>query len=298
MLAAPSAALVEMPGAWQPRTRRENSRPLTSHDRWRLDWRCRGYRWPNVSEICPDLLTEAQRLLSLADTRGVPLRLIGGVAVRLRAGGCFPERLVRSYGDLDFMSAKGASGSVGRLLGDAGYEGDRPFNALEGKHRLIFYDLANQRKIDVFLGEFSMCHRIPVGQRISVDPVSIPLAELLLTKLQVVQLNEKDLTDTLALLAAHEVAATDGDAVNGARIASLCASDWGLWRTITANLRTCRERAGDYELGDVQERVVERIDALLDWIDVEPKTRRWGLRARVGERVRWYELPEEVEQEA
>jgi hypothetical protein len=125
----------------------------------------------------------------------------------------------------------------------------------------------------------------------------VPLAELLLTKLQIIEVNEKDIRDTVLLLHGHPIEDHDDDAVNAARIAELCASDWGLWRTITANLQRCREHIGDYQLDDGDsERIAGRFDQLLERVEAEPKSRGWKLRARVGERKRWYDLPEEVSQ--
>jgi len=126
---------------------------------------------------------------------------------------------------------------------------------------------------------------------------TVPLAELLLTKLQIIEVNEKDVRDTVLLLYGHDVGEHDDDTVNAARVAELCAADWGLWRTITANLERCREHVDNYELGpEAQQRVSGRFDKLLARIEDEPKSRGWKLRAKVGERKRWYELPEEVSQ--
>ena len=114
-------------------------------------------------------------------------------------------------------------------------------------------------------------------------------------KLQIAQLNEKDVRDTLALLHGHPVGETDGETVNAARVSELCARDWGLWRTITGNLATCREYVDRYDLSqEEKERIRGRLDRLLERIEREPKSRAWKLRARIGERKRWYELPEEV----
>ena len=119
----------------------------------------------------------------------------------------------------------------------------------------------------------------------------------MLTKLQIVELNEKDVRDTLLLFHTHDVGDSDVDVLNAGRIAQLCASDWGLWRTITHNLQRCRERIGDYDLPESdRQRIADRIGSVLDRIEAEPKSRGWKLRARIGERKRWYELPEEVAQ--
>jgi len=243
--------------------------------------------------IEPDIVAEGRRLVALAAAAGAKIRLLGGVAIRLRTES-MPAALTRFYGDLDFVAAGGAGPEVSRLFAEAGYRADGPFNTLHGKRRQLFYDDAQGRKVDVFVGEFAMCHRIPVDERLLLEPATLPLAELLLTKLQVVELNEKDVRDAVALLHGHEVAERDGDAVNAERVAELCARDWGLWRTITRNLEGCRADVGSYELppGEAAE-TVRRFDALLERIEREPKSRGWRMRARVGERVRWYELPEE-----
>jgi hypothetical protein len=243
--------------------------------------------------IEPDVIAEGKRLLARASEAGVPLRLLGGVAIKLRAPADLPPAFAREYADLDFATAKKAAGRATELFRSSGYTPQTAFNALHGGERLLFFDDEHDRQIDVFVGAFSMCHKIPLDDRIAVDHTSIPLAELLLTKLQVIELNEKDVRDTLALVHDHPVGDRDGDELNGTRVAELCAADWGLWRTITQNLGVCRAFADSY---DVPDRGVldERLDDLLERIDRAPKGRGWKLRARVGDRKRWYELPEEV----
>lgn len=241
----------------------------------------------------PEIVEEARRLLGAAEQADIGLRLLGGVAIRLRTP--IPDALAREYGDLDFVGAPGSSSGLRKVFVDAGYEQDQAFNALHGARRLIFLDAANLRKADVFVGQFEMCHKVPVAERLALEPATLPLAELLLTKLQIVELNEKDVRDALALLLGHDVGEEDGELVNAGRVAALCANDWGLWRTITANLRALDAHTASYALSPQERaRVSSRIRALLERIEAEPKSRAWRLRARVGERVRWYELPEEV----
>jgi len=178
-----------------------------------------------------------------------------------------------------------------------GYEADRVFNTTNGHRRLLYYDPPHGRQVDVFVGAFEMCHTIPITQRIQLHPSAIPLAELLLTKMQIVQLNEKDQFDILTMLYHHDVTESDdsGDMVNAARVAELCAADWGLWRTVTMNIERARGAVQRFELAPHDEEiVVSRLDDLRRRIDSEPKSTKWKLRARVGERVKWYEEPEEV----
>ena len=237
-----------------------------------------------------DIVNEGRRVLGAAREAGLTVRLLGGVAVNVRSRG-LPPALTREYKDLDFATAKKSSGDLQKLLRELGYEPHVTFNAMNGKERLLFYDNPNGRQVDVFVSSFRMCHEIPLEKRLPIDDDTVPLAELLLTKLQIIELNEKDVRDTVALLLEHDV--TDDDAgVNAAHVASLCAEDWGLWRTISHNLETLRSRLDAYDVD--REVVSNRVSSILERIETAPKSRSWRMRAKVGERKRWYELPEEV----
>jgi len=241
-----------------------------------------------------EIADEAHRILGAASAAEVPLRLIGGLAVLFHADSLHPA-LVRAYKDIDLATPKGQGRKVAELMTSLGYEPAKEFNALNGSRRLLFYDLPNERQVDVFVGTFEMCHVIPIGDRLSLDPTTIPLAELLLTKMQVVELNEKDMTDIVAILHHHDVAEHDDDAVNAAFVARLAAEDWGLWRTTRMNVERVREQARAVGLSDEEYRtVMDRLDRLWERIEAEPKSRGWRLRDRVGDRKRWYETPDEV----
>ena len=125
--------------------------------------------------------------------------------------------------------------------------------------------------------------------------MTIPLAELLLTKLQIVQLTDRDIRDIYSMAYHHPVSAGDGTGIEGDFIADLCAKDWGLWRTCTSTIEQSIARLPDYALAsEASELIASRLSALLKQIEASPKTARWKLRARVGDRVRWYDEPEET----
>jgi hypothetical protein len=209
------------------------------------------------------------------------------VAVRLRAEDGLPPVFEREYADHDWISSKGASSSAQKFFEKQGYKPHTRFNSLNGREHLLFFDESHDRQVDVFVGSFRMSHEIPFGKRLDSEPLTIPLAELLLTKLQIVELNEKDVKDALALLYDHPVEDEDGDSVNGGQIAKLCASDWGLWRTFTANLESLGDHIGRYDLPEEdQERIADRIRALQEHIEGEPKTFGWKVRSKKGDRKR------------
>jgi hypothetical protein len=249
-----------------------------------------------TSHSRPDVVEEARRIAEEADRDGLPLRLLGGVAVRLRAKDGLSPAFEREYADLDWITPKGNSRETQRFFERLGYSPQIRFNAIYGRERLLFLDEQHDRQVDVLVGVFRMSHEIPFGERLALEPVTVPLAELLLTKLQIIELNEKDVRDALALLCDHPVEDQDGDAINGAHTARLCASDWGLWRTFTANLDSLNAHLGRYELSDEDKRrITGRIQELQARIEEEPKSFGWKMRAKIGDRKRWYNLPEEVE---
>lgn len=240
-----------------------------------------------------DPVAESRRLIGAAQRKGVAVRTLGGVAVSLQAPEGRPL-LPRAIKDIDLVAKKGTRTAVTQVLVEEGYVADKMFNVLHGSRRLLFYDEPNQRKLDVFVGEFSMCHPIPIADRLDKDPLTVPLAELLLTKLQIVELTERDQRDIYNLAYHHEVTAENGTGIEGRFVAELCSRDWGLWRTSRGTIERCLTNVVEYDLdAGAVDLIKERLRRLWEHIDKAPKSAKWKLRARVGDRVKWYEEPEE-----
>jgi hypothetical protein len=246
----------------------------------------------------PDAIVvdEARRLGESAAARGVSLRVVGGVAVALHTNGDVHPALQRTYRDIDLVTRRKGEREALKLLLDAGYESNERFNSMVGVHnRLVLYDNRNGRQIDVFVGEFKMCHTIPLD-RLEADSPTVPLAELLLTKLQIVRLNEKDVQDIAAILLEHPVGIGDSETINSSRVAELLAVDWGLWRTSRGSVDYVRGALERLALAQAERDLVrERLDALWECVERQPKSLKFRTRARVGDRTRWYEEPDEVE---
>ena len=240
-----------------------------------------------------DPVQESRRLIAAADRKGVAVRALGGVAVQLQspAGGPILPRPIR---DIDLVTRRDTRKVVAEVLVEQGYVADEMFNALHGSRRLLFYDEPNQRKLDVFVGEFAMCHPIPIADRLEKEPLTVPLAELMLTKLQIVELTERDQRDIYSLAYHHEVTTENGSGIEGRYVAELCSRDWGLWRTVRGTIERCTTNVDRYELGgEAVALITKRLKDLWANIDEAPKSTKWRLRSRVGDRVRWYEEPEE-----
>ncbi len=236
-------------------------------------------------------------MLDEARIRGIILRLFGGVAVLYHCPSASHRALQRSYPDLDFFGTSKQSRSIQKLFSDLGYEPNQRFNALNGDTRLIFEDPANQRRADIFLDILHMCHTLHIGKRLAQDDYTITISDLLMTKLQIVEINEKDVRDIIAILQDHDVANSvapgDKEKIDSNYIAGLCASDWGLDTTITLTLKKIPGLITRYDLAESEKATVqERINRFLEAIEDAPKSLKWKMRAVVGEKKRWYDLPE------
>lgn len=238
---------------------------------------------------------EALRVVHAAQQQGIILRLLGGLAVRLHSPSATHRSLARPYPDLDFATPHKRARDIEDLFQELGYTPNKTFNLLNGDVRLLFYDEPHHRQVDIFLAQFSMCHKIPITERLHLEPLTIPLAELLLTKLQIVQMNEKDIRDICALLLDHPLGESDDETINIERITQLTSDDWGLFKTCTESLKKVRRYIVTVEMnGDRRDTLLARIGGLEAAMHHAPKTMRWKMRERIGERIRWYDLPEEV----
>lgn len=240
-----------------------------------------------------DPVAEGTRIAEAAAERGLSLRLLGGVAVAILCPSARQPPLRREYKDIDLATDGASKEQVALLVESLGYAPDREFNMLHGHRRLFFWDEVNHRQVDVFVNDANLCHRVELKERLAVRPLTLSLADLTVLKLQVVETNEKDYLDICALFTDHEPS-EDESGINLDYIAGLAASDWGLWRTLgmvaERSERFARELPG-FAAGEV---VAGRLRGLRAALDTVPKSRGWKLRARVGDRKRWYELPEEV----
>lgn len=235
---------------------------------------------------------EGERLARAARDAGLDLVLLGGVAVWLRCPSARSAPLARPYGDADFAGRAGDRRAITAFMEAHGYEPDTLFNALHGASRLNFRDPARDRPVDVLLDRFTMCHTLDLRPSLDGGELTLGLADLLLTKLQVVALNDKDLRDICALLLDHPL---ENGEIEPARFLDVTRGDWGFEHTIHGTLAALPQRIEALGLdAGAAAAIVARADELARILHAAPKTQRWKLRARIGERVRWYEEPEEA----
>jgi hypothetical protein len=241
------------------------------------------------------MVAAGRSIVAQAAASSIPVRLVGGVAIWIRGSPAARAALGRSYPDVDLVAHKRQSRALRQVLEETGFEPERVFNATHGARRLLYHGPGGWQ-VDVFLDTFEMSHTLDLGVRLEAEPETLAAAELLLTKLQVAEINAKDLSDAAMLLWDHEPSGSDGPGrLNVARMAAVCGADWGLYTTVTDNLGACADQLGGLlAAGPDRERIGGRISAITGALAAAPKTVGWQLRAKVGRRKRWYQLPEEV----
>jgi len=250
-----------------------------------------------MSQILPAIADEARRVIEAAERQGIHLRLVGGLAIHLQCPSTRLPVLQRPYADMDMLTSRAGGQRLGEFFHAQGYAANRQLNALNGDRRQQYCDETHQRFVDIFVGDFEMCHKIPLGERLTVEPLTLPLAELFLTKAQIIELNHKDVLDLLALLLDCPVGEGDNARINGVVVASLCAKDWGLYTTVNLTLQKLETllKSGAVALDEAQvAQIVSRMGELRGMMEAAPKTLAWQARARIGTRLRWYEEVEEV----
>jgi hypothetical protein len=240
-----------------------------------------------------DPIEEAGRIGEAAAKKKLSLKLLGGAGIHLHSASAHRAPLRRKYGDLDYAISNRDRKGVLDLFPSLGYEANERFNLMQGDRRLYFYDADHSRQVDVFIDVFRMSHVIDLRGRLDHEGPCATPSDLLLSKLQIYELNRKDLVDLVALLLDHPVEPTWGDEViDSTYIARVAAGDWGMYRTLQVNTEKLRATLGELDVD--RELVKSRLDQLWSAVEAQSKPLKWKLRAQVGDRVQWYELPEEV----
>src|SRR5208283_3840575 len=198
-------------------------------------------------------IDEAKRIMEVARQRKITLRLFGGVSFYFRCPSAKHRILQRDYVDIDYMGRSKQSREIKQLFEELGYTPRERFNAMQGFRRLIFNDIEHQRRVDIFLDVFEMCHKFNFKDRLELDQYTISLADMLATKLQIVEINEKDVKDILSMFIDHDVGTTDApEVINGAYLAKLCADDWGIYKTFVTNVDRILGMINDFGLDDAE----------------------------------------------
>lgn len=237
------------------------------------------------------MLNRAIEVIDKANNEGITLRVIGGAAIALIAKKG-SELYPRVYKDIDYFGLSSQSSKISKFLEGIGLIPNKRFNALHGHTRLMFFDPIINSTVDVFLDEFIMCHKLVLKDRLRIMKYTIPTSDLFLTKMQIIQLTENDEKDIAALLYDVELGERDDEkTMDYNYIAKILSEDWGFYKTYTIN----HEKILKFLINDKNREIIEpKLLKLREIIEKHPKSIKWKMRAKIGEKVKWYEEPEEV----
>src|SRR5947208_2932186 len=232
-----------------------------------------------------EYVDKALDLVEQARQQGIEFRILGSLAYRLHCPahiGLF-EEMQRDLTDVDLAADSRQRKEARRFLEGRGYVIDHDLLVTTEGKRYAFTEPGSGMVVDIFFDELFFCHPIPLRDRLGLDYPTITPTDLLLEKTQIVEINPKDIKDSLVLLLEHPLDSNAPDAVDAGYVARLLAGDWGFWYTVTTNLEVLRRHLADGGLGAEQAATVEqRIGELEQAIEEEPKTGKWKLRARIG----------------
>jgi hypothetical protein len=245
-----------------------------------------------VTTPLADTIAEARRIAGEAEAQKLGVKLLGGAGIHIHSESAQKAPLKRKYGDLDYAIPTRDRKRVLDFFPSLGYEANERFNLMQGDRRLYFYDAHNGRQVDIFIDVMRMSHVIDLRNRLGHSGPCASPSDLLVSKLQIYEVNRKDLVDLTALLLDHPIASNEDEAIDPAYVAGLASGDWGLYRTLQLNveklLATLDELDVDRDLAR------HRMNEIWGAVEARPKPLKWRARARVGDRMTWYELPEEV----
>ncbi len=232
-------------------------------------------------------LEAAEQIIEAGEKSGIRLRLLGGLAFKRLCPSANSGGLYRENKDIDLVGRREDAKRIMKTMESLGYKPRDVFNKLNMGQRFIYYDMGNKRRVDIFLDEFVMCHKFNFKERLLPGEYTLPLTDLVMTKLQVVEMTEKEYRDLTAAFWDHDVA---GRGIDARQIAEACAKDWGLYTTFSKSLISLRNWGKSHRVQD-EEKVASRINKVLAQMESEPKSLGWRVRARIGEKARWYDLP-------
>lgn len=254
-------------------------------------------------------IEEALRIVDEGKKRNITIRVMGALAVRIHSLELadFHRGLKRlgapgrEFTDIDLMTQNKSSNQMKPFFQSIGYIPDKSEYIVHmWALRHIYHEPKKSLHVDVFFDKLEMSHTIDFRNVLGLDCPTIPLAELLLEKLQIVHINEKDIKDSITLLRAHSLADHDKETINVKRISDLLSDDWGFWYTVTMNLGKIRSYAAKYHEENLMsqtdlEDVLLKTDQIAHEIESRPKSVKWKMRSRVGPKKKWYKDVEDIQ---
>ncbi len=239
-----------------------------------------------------ELESEWQQIMRAVASAKTILREMGALAIWLRCPQARALLLAPEKKHLEFAGHASQRDAIRRAFESVGYQTNLAPDEFRSAPRLAFTNLARGVTVEICLNTFAMYHQLDLTPYLT--PEDAPLAEtaLLLLRLQLVEMSETGLRELGALLREHEISArAEPGKIDLMQITRLCADQWGWYKTVTMNLQRILPFAVKSVPSGDNTIVVERAARIRQAIGDAPKSLRWQTRARLGENVRWYDVP-------
>lgn len=238
-------------------------------------------------DISPKDVSESERILQRATENDIILRLAGGLAIREHC-----KEIVfceRKYADIDFVGLSHQSHQIIKTFEELGYIEKRSMTIATSGTRLLFEKPGSADHVDVFLDKINIEHMIDLRNRLANEERTVSVSDLLLIKLAISRLNEKDFRDMFTLLKDLKVGYDDtAGTINADYIAKLCSSSWGLHKDILMNIERCLDFVNNYDFQpDERARIIDILEILKARILTHHKSTHWKLRALFGTSIPW-----------
>ena len=236
-----------------------------------------------------EFIDNAVKIVEEARKRDIVLRIIGAIALKLH---CPKHKYIitRELSDIDLVGYSKQKSKHEKLLAELGFQ-KRPQSLVTAySARDIYFDPEGGLIVDIFLDELRMCHTVNFRGRLELDYPTISLADILLSKMQIVELTEKDVHDMFILLREHDIGDNEYETINCNYITDILSKDWGFYHTVTTNLKKVKNLLSEYKELTEEDRndISAKIDKILDAIEKKPKSFRWKARAKIGTAKKWY----------
>jgi hypothetical protein len=238
-------------------------------------------------DLRDERILEAQRIIDAGQANNVLLRLIGGLAIRRHCeiiGFC-----ERDYSDIDMVGLRKQSAQIIKVMEELGYQEDSQVALSTAGQRMLFLKPGSTDHVDVFLDTFEMEHSIDLKHRLTIEKYTISISDLLLSKLQIHQLNEKDVRDILTIVKDIPQGTMDEPGIiNVTYLAELCAKDWGLYQDVNTNIEQVLQLVHNYSLSPTEtQRIRQGLQHIQTTLEQAPKSLKWQFRNRIGKRKAW-----------
>lgn len=270
---------------------------------------------PNLTVELTDeeIISEAIKIVKEAEKKGIILRILGALAIRIHSEKLeelhkklsrLGDNTGRSFTDIDLAGYSSQRAGIRDLMEkELSFNFSRQFLLLYGKERLVYYHPSNLYHVDIFFDKLSFSHAISFGKkgsgRLELDNPTLTPTDLLLEKLQIHQINEKDIKDIIILIRGHDLGDDDNNKINLQYVSRILGDDWGFWMDATENLKKTMLFAKKYfeeslinreDLGDV----LEKCSKIINFLEHCPKTKNWEKRAKKGIKEKYWQDVEEL----